>query len=498
MKNEFEFLEKRLKKHFSYEIMRLIMKKLSSKLLVLVILNFLFAGIVEASLAERINAILGQSSQKKVDFSIHIVKADTGVTEYEHDANNPLIPASNMKIITTASALRYLGSDFVYKTKVGIQDSNLVIIGSGDPLFGDRQTDEKYDRKPEWILEGITKALKDKNVSSIKDIIIDTGVFDNELVHPSWPKEELNRSYECEVSGLNYNDNCITMSLENVSGQVNITLEPQTSYVTLVNEVKPVSTGDSAVSALRNTQPNKLTIRGTCKNKVGPFEVAIERPAAFFGSVLGEYLYKNGINVTGQFIEKASISQKGFEQIAEYDTTIWDCLDRCNKDSLNFAAECLMKTIAAYNNPDDKNGTWPRGAELIGDFLEELGINENGFTIDDGCGLSREDKISAYIITKVLLDVYNGSNWQLFRDSLAVGGVEGSRPVSKHFREDEYKGKVLAKSGTLTGVNALSGVCVTTTGDYLFSIIANKIVAGTRDSINDIVKAIIDEYDGEE
>jgi D-alanyl-D-alanine carboxypeptidase/D-alanyl-D-alanine-endopeptidase (penicillin-binding protein 4) len=473
------------------------MKKLSSKLLVLVALNFLFAGIVEASLAERINAILGQSSQKKVDFSICIVKADTGVTEYEHDARNPLIPASNMKIITTASAMRYLGSDFVYKTKVGIQDSNLVIIGSGDPLFGDRQTDEKYDREPEWILDGIAKALTEKDVNSIKDIIVDTGIFDNELVHPSWPRDELNRSYACEVSGLNYNDNCIQMSVENVNGLVNISIDPQTTFVTIVNEVKPVSTGDKGVSALRTAQPNKLQITGTCKNKWGPFEVAIQRPAAFFGSVLGEYLYKNGINITGQFIEKASVNQNGFEQIAEYDTPISDCLERCNRDSLNFAAESLMKTIAAYNNPDDCNGSWPRGAELMGDYLKELGIDENGFTIDDGCGLSTQDKISAYIIIKVLLDVYKSSNWQMYKDSLAIGGVEGTGPVRKHFTEDEYKGKVLAKSGSLTepGVNALSGVCVTENGDYLFSIISNKIVAGTRDTINDIVKAIIDEYD---
>ena len=487
-----------MKKRFSCEIMRLIMKNFSRNLLILIALNFLFAGIVEASLVERINAILAQSSQKKVEYSICIVKADTGETLFEHDAKNPLIPASNMKIITTASALRYLGSDFIYKTKVGIQDSNLVIIGSGDPLFGDRTTDEKYDRQPGWILENIAKSLEDKDVNSIKDIIVDTGIFDNELVHPSWDAKDLNQSWSCEVSGLNYNDNCISVSLENVNGQINITLDPQTSFVTLINNVSAVSTGENTGGAYRNSQPNKLTIIGKCTSRVAPFDVAIQRPAAFFGCVLAEYLHKKGISITGQFIEKVSVNQKGFEQIAEYKTPISDCIERCNRDSLNFAAESLMKTIAAYNNPDDCNGSWPRGAELMGEYLKELGIDENGFTIDDGCGLSTQDKISAYILIKVLLDVYKSSNWQMYKQSFAIGGVEGTGPVRKHFKEDEYKGKVLAKSGTITGVNALSGVCVTTNGDYLFSIITNKIVAGTRDSINDIVKAIIDEYDEEE
>ncbi len=478
---------------FFFEIMRHNMKIQIRQILVFVVLSFFAAGASQAGLAEKIDAVLLQSSQKNVDYSVCIVNAQTGKTIYEYNAHNALIPASNMKVITTAASLRYLGSDFEYKTKVGLLDGNLVIIGSGDPLFGDKVNDAKYSREKDWILKDIAKALKDNKVSVIKDIIVDTGVFDNQLVHPSWPKEELNRSYACEVSGLNYSNNCINMSLQNVNGQINISIEPQTSYVTLVNEVKVISSGDSAVSALRNPQPNKLTIKGTCKNKVGPFEVTIERPAAFFGFILAEYLSKNGIGITGQLVETEYINTKDFKQITEFVTPISDCLSRCNKDSLNFAAEALMKTIASYNNPDDRNGSWTRGAKLIGDFLRELNIGENEFAIDDGCGLSRKDKLSANLITKVLLDIYKGSNWKLYRDSLAIGGVDGTGPVADNFQEEKYKGSVLAKSGTITGVKSLSGVCLTASGDFIFSIITNKANWESREAINDIVKAIIDE-----
>lgn len=467
------------------------------KILVFVVFSISAIGIAQASLTERINAIVGQSSQGNVKYSVSVINAETRRTIYEHNALNALIPASNMKVITTGAALRYLGSDFEYKTKVGLQDGNLVIIGSGDPLFGDKINDDKYGREQDWILKDIAKALKDKKVSSIKDIIINTGVFDNELVHPSWPRDELNRSFSCEVCGLNYNVNCISMSLENVNGQINISIEPQTTYVTLINEVKAITSGDSGVSALRNTQPNKLTVTGKCKNKVGPFEVAIEKPAAFFGFVLAEYLSKNGITLTGHLIEKESVDMKDFKQIAEFVTPISDCLNRCNKDSLNFAAEALMKTIAAYNNPDDRNGSWARGAELISDFLKELNADESEFSIDDGCGLSRENKLSANVIAKVLLDIYKGSNWELYRDSLAIGGIEGTGPVADYFKEAKYKGKVLAKSGTITGVKALSGICVTEGGDFIFSIITNKAIGSTRQAINDIVETIIDEVEGE-
>ena len=92
-----------------------------------------------------------------------------------------------------------------------------------------------------------------------------------------------------------------------------------------------------------------------------------------------------------------------------------------------------------------------------------------------------------------MLDVYKGSNWQIYRDSLAIGGVEGTKPVSDYFHEEKYRGKILAKSGSLTGVKALSGVCLSEDGEYLFSIITNNANWESRDAINDIVKAIIDE-----
>ena len=462
------------------------------KILVFIVFT-LAAGIAQAGLAEKIDEVLLSSSQKKVDYSVCIINAKTGKAIYEYNAHEALIPASNMKVITTAAALRYLGSDFEYKTKVGLQDGNLVIIGSGDPLFGDEINDKKYEREKNWILENIAKALKDNKVSKITNIIVDTGIFDNELVHPNWSKDELNRSYAAEVSGLNYNDNCISMSIENAAGQVNIFIEPQTSFLTLINEVKINPNKDSAVAAYRTATPNKLQITGVCNTAQGPFEVAIEKPAAFFGVVLAEYLAKNGISISGQLIEKDSVDMKDFKQITEFVTPISDCLNRCNKDSLNFAAESLLKTIAAYNNPDNRNGSWTRGAVLLGDFIKELNINESEFSIDDGCGLSRENKLTANVLAKVILDVYQGSNWSLYKDSLAIGGIDGTGPVSDYFKDPKYKGNVLAKSGTITGVKALSGICVTENGDFIFSIITNKANGGTRGAINDIVESIIDE-----
>ncbi len=476
-------------------IIKIVCKIKIRKLLITAVFGLCLAGLAKADLTGQIDSIISRPSQQKVHFSIHIVKADSGATVFSHNEKEAMIPASNMKIITTAAALKLLGPDYVYKTKVGLCDNTLVVIGCGDPLLGDRATDAKYGREYGWIFKDIAEALKRSGVKAIDNIIVDTGVFDDQRVHPHWPKEELNRWYACEVSGLNFNCNCVEIGAKNIAGKVVISVEPQTDFVKLVNEVVPISDGASSVGAYRNREANRIIIRGKCKDGVEPFPLAIERPAAFFGFLLAENLAGAGITVKGNLIEKTTGNYDNFRLLAEYSTPVADCLARCNKDSLGFAAEALLKTIAANNNPDKKNGSWKGGQELIRRYLLGLGIDASQFYIDDGSGLSKQNEISSYAITKVLLSIYNSGNWKLYKDSLAVGGINGT--IGKFFTEKNYKGKIFGKTGYIEGVKSFSGVCTTGEGDYLFSILANNANSQTREAINDIVETIIDDADGD-
>jgi D-alanyl-D-alanine carboxypeptidase/D-alanyl-D-alanine-endopeptidase (penicillin-binding protein 4) len=398
------------------------MKVRTKKILVAAIFSLCIGSFAQADLAKRINGIIGSSLQQKVRFSIHIVKAESGVTVYEHNARELMIPASNMKIITSAAALKYLGPDYEYKTRIGLCDDTLVVIGSGDPLLGDERTDAKYGREKGWLFKDIVHLLKRNNIKTIDDIIVDSSVFDDQRVHPSWSKSELNKWYACEVSGLNFNDNCIAISTKRTGGKVAVFLDPQTSFLKFDSKVKPISKGTSAVGTYRNKEPNKIVVYGKCRNRVGPFDVAIERPAAFFGFLLYENLAKAGIKTKGHLIEQSLDEHSNFRLLRQYTTSLKDCLARCNKNSLGLAAESLFKTIAANNNPDGKHGSWDRGRELVSEFLMELGIDKSQFYIDDASGLSRKNELSSYAITKVLLDVYHSDSWNLYKDSLAVGG----------------------------------------------------------------------------
>ena len=467
------------------------MKTRMIKILILVLIGSSLASPVKANLSKRVDVIVGQASQKKVRFSIRIVKADSGRVVYSHNAKEALVPASNMKIITSAAALKFLGPDYRYKTKIGLCDDTLVVIGSGDPLFGDKDTDAKYNRKEYWMFQDIAAALKKNGVKKIDDIIVDSGIFDDQRVHTTWPKKELNKSYACEVSGLNFNGNCIDISAKKTGKRVNVYIKPETKFIKFSNKVISISKGTSTIGSYRNKNPNEIVIHGKCKSSIGPYAVAIERPAAFFGFLVAEHLAKAGISTNGQLVEKAVAEDCNINVLAEYRTSLVDCLTRCNKDSFGLAAEALLKTIAANSSMTGKNGSWAAGRQIISRYLSGLGIDRDQFYVADGSGLSRQNELSAYAISMVLSDVYKGRNWPLYKATLAVGGVDGT--VRNYFREKKYKGKICGKTGYIAGVKAFSGICSTAKGDYLFSILANNANGKTRTAINNIAKAIIDD-----
>lgn len=456
---------------------------------VILLLNACLCGSALASLAERIEKIVGTA--KDSEYAVRIVEPQSGTVVYSHNATKALVPASNMKLISTAAALKYLGPLFEYETRVGLAGQTLVVIGSGDPLLGDEKTDAKFGREPGWIFDEIVTSLQERGVESIRDIVVDSTVFDDERVHRNWPTSDLNRWYACEVCGVNYNDNCIEVRVENNNGRIVIDVTPQTSFVEIINDVKAVSEGDSAVGAYRNATPNRISIRGRCKKAEGPFFVAIEQPAAFFGFLVAEHLARAGIPATGRLIEKAFDEEPGFVEVARFKTPLIECLHRANKNSLGLVPEALVKTIAAHHDPNGRDGSWERGRDLVGRYLQGLGVPEDEFVIDDGSGLSRSNRLSVRAIMAVLLDLYGGGNWEYFKTSLAVGGRDGT--VERYFKEPAYRDRILGKTGYIQGVRSFSGVCETDSGPYLFSIISNSAKLA-RGGVNEITEAIMDEY----
>jgi D-alanyl-D-alanine carboxypeptidase/D-alanyl-D-alanine-endopeptidase (penicillin-binding protein 4) len=455
------------------------------------LLGFCFAPEAGASLDGDIAAIMSRDTQKNAHFSVEIVDAASGRTIYAKNSHEPMIPASNMKIITSASALYYLGAEYEFTTVAALKGKSLVVIGGGDPLLGDPQTDSKYGRKAGWIFSDIADALGKYDVKSLDEIVIDTTFFDRNTVCANWNENELNRDYACEVCGLNYNLNCVKVSVSKSGSRPTITVDPQTRYFEFENKIKSVSKGSTKMGVYHNSQPNRLVVDGICAPGAGAScDVAVKRPAALFGILLAEHLAQRGIRIPREIEQRYAKGDSGLRVLRVYRTPMKDVLGRCNKDSLNLAAEALVKTISAENTTGRINGEWAHGHTLVGRYLGSLGIDENEYNLDDGSGLSRENRLTANLITTVLLSLYNSDRWGLYKETLAVGGVDGT--IAKYFKDPSYSGEILGKTGYIEGVRAFSGVCSAGGQDYIFSILTRGGNSFTRGAINDIVAAIID------
>ena len=279
------------------------MKLDSKRFLASVVFTVVLAAVASADLTQQIETIVASQTEAKVRIAVQIHNPATGAILYSRSASTPMIPASNMKLVTTAAALKYLGPDFLYQTRVGLIGDTLAVIGSGDPLLGDRPTAEKRSFDARWMLKDIAQQLRAANFGAITDIMVDSTIFDDERVHPSWPKEELNRWYACEVSGLNYNGNCIEIIAETIGSRVQLTLDPQTAYVTIVNKCTPATKPPDTVWGARDVNSNVITVLGSCHRQCQPIRVTISRPPAFFGFLLAEEFKRAGIAVRGEHLK---------------------------------------------------------------------------------------------------------------------------------------------------------------------------------------------------
>ncbi|NLK42546.1 MAG: D-alanyl-D-alanine carboxypeptidase/D-alanyl-D-alanine-endopeptidase [Planctomycetes bacterium] len=439
--------------------------------------------------ADTISQILSRSAQKSAEFAILAVRAEDGKVLYSRNADKPMIPASNMKLVSTAAALHYLGPDYVFRTHIALLGDSLVVIGGGDPLLGDTITDQRYGREPGWVCQEIVGVLKARGIERIEDIVIDSYFFDSNRVHPSWPADQLNQWYACEVSGLNYNLNCVRITATRQNGRAVLKMEPDNDYLTLINQLRFVSSGNSAIGGYRTTTPNRLSIRGNLNQSAG-FDVAIEHPEGLFANLLVRSLRSAGITVRGNLVKKYIRREDQLTVLHTFSTSIWDVLDRCNKDSLGLAAECLVKTISAENTQGRINGEWPHGRMLVGRYLNLLGVDSEQFVLDDGSGLSRKNRLSCNVLVAVLDDLMQKPYAERYIATLAEGGNDGT--IARYFQQAPYRGNIYGKTGYIAGVRTFSGVCRTAEGDVVFSILTQGGNATTRQAINDITKAIFD------
>ncbi len=446
---------------------------------------FAFAAVSQAvagGITNELDSLLSAAWRDGGACGVAVVDLDSGATAYTHDADLPLIPASNQKLLVMAAALEMLGPDFEFETQLGLRGADVIVFGDGDPATGDPKYAKKKGVKITDVFADWSRALIEASANSVPgDIVLDESIFDDRYIHPSWEKSDLQKWYAAPVGSLNFNNNCIEVTAWPVGkgGRAAWSVEPANTLVRMVNRTKSTAKGTPIIARPNGTF--EYVLSGSCGKRSSLIPVTVPDPGLFFGDVLREELVRNGLTIGGGIRRERVRDEDGtippdVRIIARAKTPLADVLRRIGKNSHNLFAECLAKRLGfermKRSGIGQPRGSWVTASAAIQSFFREIPVDTAGAVVADASGLSRDNRATARQMVSLLVYMHGHKSAELFAESLAVGGKDGSL----RRRMKDAPGLVIGKTGTLRGVRALSGyIIVDGARRYAFSMIFNGI-----------------------
>jgi D-alanyl-D-alanine carboxypeptidase/D-alanyl-D-alanine-endopeptidase (penicillin-binding protein 4) len=444
-------------------------------------------SLARADLRSEVDLALRAAPLKGARVAVSVRDADTGATLVSVNADEPFIPASNLKILTSGAALHVLGPKFAFRTRLVRDADRLIVIGDGDPAFGDPELLKlmTFDAGSESSVDGFlgvwVRRVVDAGVTAIDEVIVDDRVFDREFVHPSWPADQLNNWYCAQVAGLNFHLNVLHFFPQPIPGHrpVIAGFLPAAPWLQPENHATS-RTGPQEKNSLwiaRRLGTNELTVKGNVRFAYRePVAVTIHDAPEFFARLLADRLTTLGVSVGRPRCIGAGEPEFAAASMApDITTPIATVVTRCNRDSQNLYAEALTKRMG-YELTDEP-GSWSNGTAIVRHVLHERlsdAALASSVILADGSGLSRENRVTAETLTAWLNTFHDDQRiGRMFIDSLPVGGESGT--LRERFRRADLAGAVVhGKSGYINGVWTLSGYVTMPDGRRRsFSILVN-------------------------
>ena len=453
---------------------------------------------------------------------IEVRSVKTGEVLFHQNEKKNFLPASNMKLVTTAAALGTLGPDFRYTTQLltngeihkGVLKGDLIIRGSGDPTFGSPSMFS--DKDPTFIFDQWADSLEKLGIEKIDGAIIaDPNYFTDDIYPEGWAVEDLPYYFATGSSGLSFADNAVSISvtpgLRSGSKALSETV-PETEFFGIDNtaitresktgsknkgkdsSVVPIYVPANTIKITRDPGENTISIIGTIdRGATGVHEqLSVENSPLYAATALREMLEYRGFSITGGTMTASELDEKidynDAETLVTYKSPpMSEIIKVVNKKSQNFYSEQIFRTIG---KEETGKGDWESGIVAVKKYLSSLGIDTDPIAIHDGSGLSRMDLISPEDIVALLRAMQRQSKiFPAFDSSLPVMGIDGT--LSERLRSSAAKGNVHAKTGFLTGIRCLSGYLKTKDDELLaFSFMVNNYIVPTRE-INDLQDQLI-------
>ncbi len=435
----------------------------------------------------------------------------TGEVIYSYDADRELIPASVLKLVTTATALRTMEEDFRFETSLsysgriedGTLHGNLFINGSGDPTLGSSHFVDEDSRNifkdqqsflQEWLM-----AVKQAGIKRIDGkVIADDTVFDTEGMSMKWLREDMGSYYGAGSYGISVFDNIYKLYLK--TGQVGTTpqitgTEPAIPYLHFHNylTVAKVTTDSSYISGypfsnerflygILPANKERYTLRGD-----------IPDPALFLADYFTRLLSGNDIEVTEGYGTQRIIRQKrdrSSEEIIHttFSPTLADMVGIINKKSHNLYADAVLKRSGLHYIPekDRKLSSFGKGTGWVESYWDKQGADTGGLWMFDGSGLAPTNKVTAALICDLLVRMHTDD---IFRYSLPEVGVDGS--VRNFLKGTSLQGRARLKSGGMSRVRSYAGYITKGDKEYAVVILVNNYSYEGRDMINAIEHLLV-------
>jgi D-alanyl-D-alanine carboxypeptidase/D-alanyl-D-alanine-endopeptidase (penicillin-binding protein 4) len=446
------------------------------------------------ALRSDLNGILraATSSWRSSRWSVLAISIDRGDTLFAVGAGEPLAPASNLKLMTTATAVDRLGPGFRYQTFLlasgpvvgGRLQGDLILYGTGDPGLSDR-----FRPSGRNVLEAFADSLVALGVVTIEgDLVGDGSYFSGPLLGDGWNPDDLNDAFAAASGALSFDENVFTLRVRSLgSGVTDITTLPEGAGVPVLNQAVVGDGGGLSIRREHPTQPIQVQGSVSSAGREVWRQMTVPDPAHFAASVFRGVLEQKGIRVMGSTRTASGTAESGVTG-----RTIWapgvtaqpaprllarhvsppiiEYLTVVNKRSHNLLADQVFKTLGRVVEGE---GSFAGGSRAVSSFLGSIGVDTSRVEIHDGSGLSTFNRVSAGDFVTLLAHMADHRDWEAFWGTLPEAG--NPREL-RRMGATAAAGNLRAKTGTIRNVSALSGVVRSTKGERIaFSIIANHV-----------------------
>lgn len=455
----------------------------------------------DAALAARLDDILAKAALAGATTGLQVRDGATGGAVYTRRASDRVIPASNQKLLTSAAALEVLGPGYRFATKVlstGTRSGttlrgDLYLKGFGDPTV----TAAEYDK--------LAKQVYTAGIRSVTGALVaDDTYFDATRLGTDWAWDDETYASSAPVGALtvaadaDFNVGSVIVQAKPATAAgraATITVMPANSGVAITNRTTTGAAGGAeSIGASRTHGSNTVVVTGSIplRGATTSDAVSVANPTTYAASVFRAALTRHGVRIA-KATSYAATPATARAVAGRSSVSLATLLTPFLKLSNNGHAEILMK---AMGRKVSDRGTWPAGLAAANAALARVGVDTGVVRIVDGSGLSRRDWLTTGQITNLLVAAQAKPWFNTWYGALPIaanpdriqGGTLRSRMTGTRAANN-----LRAKTGTLTGVNALSGYVADATGRRLvFSVVVNNGLSNVNLLLDEVGAALAD------